>query len=52
MPKGFNQKAIDGFMQWMKAVMSETGLENAKVEASIRETKRLMSEGFPQIRKH
>ena len=52
MPKGFNQKAIEGFTQWMEAILSELGLQKNQVVASTEKTKTLLAKGFPQIRKY
>ncbi len=52
MPKGFNQKAIDGFTQWMEAVLSESGMEKAGAEKATEETRNLLVNGFPQVRKY
>ena len=52
MPKGFNQKAIDGFTQWMGAVLSESGMEREKAKQMTEETKNLLVNGFPQVRKY
>ena len=52
MPKGFNEKAIQGFIQYMEALLSETGLEKTKVEECVNSTERLLKKGFPQVRKY
>ena len=52
MPKGFSQKAIEGFAQWMEAILIESGLQKNQVGASIEKTKTLLTKGFPQIRKY
>ena len=52
MPKGFNQKATEGFTQWMQAILDESGLEKNKAEASTEKTKTLLVKGFPQVRKY
>ncbi len=51
MPKGFNQKAIDGFTQWMDAVLDESGVAREQAEKMTAETKNLLVNGFPQVRK-
>ncbi len=52
MPKGFNQKAVDGFAQWMDAVLSESKLPEEQKEEVLNETKNLLVNGFPQVRKY
>ena len=52
MPKGFNQKAIEGFTQWMEAILIESGLQEDRVVTSTEKTKTLLTKGFPQIRKY
>lgn len=50
MPKGFNKKAIDGFMQWMSAMMNEANKDRTRAGASMERTKELLDKGFPKIR--
>lgn len=52
MPKGFNQKAIEGFSQWMEAILAESGLQMSQVATSTEKTKTLLAKGFPQVRKY
>ena len=52
MPKGFNQKAIEGFTQWMEAILTESGLQKNAVATSTEKTKTLLAKGFPQVRKY
>ncbi|MEK6961007.1 MAG: hypothetical protein AABX47_07590 [Nanoarchaeota archaeon] len=50
MPKGFNNKAIEGFTQWMTAIINETNMSRADADSLVRKTKTLLDEGFPKIR--
>ena len=52
MPKGFNQKAVEGFTQWMEAILIESGLPKSQVEVNTGKTKTLLAKGFPQVRKY
>ncbi len=52
MPKGFNEKAIQGFTQYMEAILSKTGLNKIKIKDSVESTEKLLRKGFPQIRKY
>ena len=52
MPKGFNQKAIEGFSQWMTAVLSETNMSKVEVKETADKTLNLLQKGFPQVRKY
>ena len=52
MPKGFNQKAIEGFTQWMEAILIESGMHEDQVVTSTEKTKNLLTKGFPQVRRY
>ena len=51
MPKGFTRKGIEGFSQWMTAIMEDSGLDKAKVKTAVENTKKLLDKGFPKARK-
>ena len=52
MPKGFNQKAIEGFNQWMTAILGETGMSKEETKNTAEKTTNLLKNGFPQVRKY
>jgi len=52
MPKGFNQKAMEGFTQWMNAILTDSGLKEKQIKENTEKTRILLSKGFPQIREH
>jgi hypothetical protein len=52
MPKGFSQKAIEGFSQWMTAMLSDTNLNQEEKRKAVDQTRNLLKEGFPQVRKY
>ena len=52
MPKGFNNKAIEGFTQWMKATLNESSLNKNEVKETVDKTRVLLREGFPQVRRN
>ncbi len=52
MPKGFNNKAIEGFTQWMTATLNESNLNKNEVKETVDKTRVLLKEGFPQVRRN
>ncbi len=51
MPKGFNKKAIDGFTQWMNAIVENTSLDKKEKTKVVEETRTLLDKGFPKVRR-
>ncbi len=52
MPKGFSPKAVEGFTLWMTEVLRESGLTKERIKTTTEKTKKLLTRGFPQVRKY